>query len=90
MLGDTFYDTVVRTIVSPNGLRARIYPLGDTEMSRKKNDLPSLHHVYLNQSPPPSEATMKYVVALRARIDALEMELAMKERELEAPKGTQG
>ena len=50
-------------------------------MSRKRNEIPTLFHAYINQTQKPSEETMAYVVALRRRIDDLELELALALRE---------
>lgn len=57
---------------------------------RRKTDLSSLHSAYINQPNPPSEVTMRYVVALRAKIDDLEIRLALAERMVNPPEGTQG
>lgn len=49
-------------------------------MSRKKNPLPALWQDFINQTPPPNELTLEYVMALRAEIDRLEMELALAKK----------
>lgn len=51
-------------------------------MTRKRDPLSALWQAFVNQNPPPSEATMKYVAALRARIDVLELEKALSDQQV--------
>lgn len=53
-------------------------------MNKRKPTLSDLWQAYINQPIPPSEFTMKYVAALKARIDSLELENALLNRDLKS------
>lgn len=56
-------------------------------MTRKRNKLADLWQLYLNQESRPSDATHAYVAALKARIDLLEIEIAIVKTELRKARG---
>ena len=51
-------------------------------MTRRKDKLADLWQLYINQPQPPSPITLTYVAALKARVDILEIEVALLKSEL--------
>lgn len=56
----------------------------EVQLSKRKPTLIDLWIRYINQSPAPSEDDMKYVAALKARIDVLELDNALLKGEIKA------
>ena len=51
-------------------------------MTRRKDKLADLWQLYINQPQTPSQITLTYVAALKARVDTLEIEVALLKGEL--------
>jgi hypothetical protein len=56
-------------------------------MTRRKDKLADLWQLYINQPQTPSQITLTYVAALKARVDTLEIEVALLKSELRKTRG---